>query len=78
MPKAPYIGFSAATMAKQPLIAAGDFVDCPHCGSLHEVVDAEPPGHLLFYRCGPTAYLAGLGGRCVVGLRADVSGATEY
>jgi len=78
MTRVPYLGFSAATMAKQPLIAAGDFVDCPSCGSFHEVVDAEPPGHLLFYRCGPTCYLAGINGRSVVGLRADVSGATEF
>jgi hypothetical protein len=77
MTKTPYIGFSAATMAKQPLIAAGDFVDCPKCGSFHEVIDADPPGILVFYRCGPTSYLAGIRGRCVVGLRADVSGAIE-
>lgn len=78
MGRVPYVGFSAATMAKQPLIAAGDFVDCPHCGSLHEVIDAEPPGILLFFRCGSKSYLAGVRGRCVVGLRADVSGATEF
>ena len=52
--------------------AIGDTVDCPHCGGVHGVQHAEAldangnvigRGSLSWYKCGDTAYIAGIGGR---------------
>jgi hypothetical protein len=69
----PYVGFSNETLAKQPLLKAGDTVTCPQCGEEHELFDSNPP-MLLSYRCGDRSYLAGIKGQSIMGVLADTSG----
>ncbi len=72
MSGAPYIGFSNETLDAQPAAKAGDEIDCPHCGGRHVLEDSKPP-MLLFYKCGEASYLAGVRGRSVMGVAADVA-----
>jgi hypothetical protein len=69
----PYIGFSNATLASLPHLAPGDEVDCPYCTERHRV-SGTPVA--LFYKCGEDAYLAGVNGRNVMGVKSDCAGTT--
>lgn len=76
----PYVGFSNATLGKLPPLEAGDEIGCPACGEAHEAFapradDGSAP--LLFYRCGEETFLAGVGGKNVVNVKADVSGEVD-
>lgn len=69
----PYIGFTNETLARCPPLAAGDVVECPRCGERHVVEGAM----LLWYQCGLATYVAGVDGRCTMGVRADCKGSVE-
>lgn len=67
----PFIAFGNAELGDSPPLHIGEAILCPHCGESHiveggkneagEVVDT-----LLFYKCGDTSYLAGVGGKNVM------------
>lgn len=65
----PFIGYTLDTLARLPHLHPGDLIDCPACDERH-LVDGER--RLLWYRCGGEQYLAGVDGRCVIGVRALV------
>lgn len=67
----PYVGFGNETLEQLPMIRAGDMIDCPGCGKSHE---AHGSGQLLFYQCGARSFIAGIGGRNVVGIKSDIAG----
>lgn len=69
----PYIGFGNETLDKLPPLADGDTITCPHCKGQHEVKDSDPPG-MMTYRCGEDTYMAGIHGKCTVGVKPDVKG----
>lgn len=56
------------------LAQPGDRIVCPSCGKAHEVTASKnvrtgAAGPLLFYTCGVTPYLAGIGGHLLSDLR---------
>ncbi len=74
MEETPYIGFSNETLNQLPDVAAGDMVDCPHCGAQHALEGEK----LLFYTCEEGAlapmYLGAVNGKLVIGVKPDASG----
>lgn len=74
----PYIGFGNDTLGQQSRLKDGDKITCPNCKGTHQVESGTEDGVktdlLLFYKCGETTYLAGMAGRCVAGIKPDVSG----
>lgn len=81
MSKTPYIGFGNDTLAKLPVVHAGEMVKCPHCGGEHEMLpstsDGQPTEKLMFFKCGETTYLGAVQGRLVVGTPSDVHGEVD-
>ena len=76
----PYVGFGNDTLGKLPPLKAGDEIGCPNCGEAHEAFapradDGSTP--LLFYCCGEGTFLAGVGGKNVVNVKADVVGKVD-
>ena len=71
----PYIGFGNGTLAKQRRVKAGVSI-LAKCGHWHILEDSDPP-LLLFYQCEGKSYLAGIGGRLIDDIPADVSGEVE-
>ncbi len=69
-----YVGFSRETLERCPELHAGEGIDCPACGERHEVQIAEDDPRLLVYSCRGKVWIGGAHGRCVVGVRADVTG----
>ena len=71
----PFIGFSNATLDRQPKVQKGDIVECPHCGGEHPLYACDDGNEiLLFYDCGDNSYLGAIDGRSVIGTPADMSG----
>lgn len=73
--------YSAATLNRLPRLRAGERIQCPECGSEHEAkaagVTFGPRGEgepVLVYKCGGERWLAGIGGRNVVGTPPDEHG----
>lgn len=82
MADTPYIGFGNDTLDDLPELRSGDMIVCPRCSSVHEVSGGKdeagnPTDILLFYKCGGKTYLAGVAGRCVAGVKPDVSGRAD-
>ena len=76
----PYVGFGNDSLDKQPKLSIGDKIICPRCKLIHQVKGArdshgDETDLLLLYDCGGASYLAGVGGRSVVGVPSDCSGA---
>ena len=67
-----FIAFGNDELDESPPLKAGEMILCPHCGQGHSVSGGtdsqtgEPTEMLLFYRCGDSAYLAGIDGRNVM------------
>lgn len=78
MGKTPYIGFSNETLAKLKALDPYDPILCPYCGELHLARPAQgsegKSADLLFFECNGKSFLAGIGGKNVIGVSADVSG----
>lgn len=72
MADTPYIGFSNETLNAQPEMKVGDVVPCADCAEGQHIVFGA--GSLLFYHCGRKALLAGVNGRSVIGVKADMKG----
>lgn len=74
----PYVGFGNDTLDKRLPLERDDLIDCPICKGVHPVkngtVDGKESHLLLFYKCGEKIYLAGIAGKSVIGIKADVSG----
>lgn len=71
------IGFTDATLAQCPPLRPGDLVSCPTCGARHPI-EASEAGTLLYYRCSDGYYyLAGVDGRLVMRVGADLKGRAE-
>lgn len=86
MSDTPFVGFTNDTLSRQPRLAEGDEITCPHCRATHVVeagkaVPADPPlatgseapPLILFYSCGGKPYLAAVAGRSVISIRPDAS-----
>lgn len=67
----PFIAFTNPELDESPPLHIGEAILCPHCGGAHVVsggineagVEEET---LLFYKCGDSAYLAGVASRNVM------------
>lgn len=68
---APYIGFSNETLSTLPDMRDGDEITCPLCKKTHSVYRVGP---MFFYGCGDGTYLAGINGKCTIGVPVDVRG----
>ena len=71
----PFIGFTSSSLAAGEPLVVGDEITCPTCNGKHVLLDSNPPGVLLSYRCLGKTYLAAIKGRNVMERRADFSGA---
>ena len=77
--RVPYIGFGNETLGKNPVLNLGQRIVCPGCGKQHRVrggrnEDGQEHDLLMYYQCGGHAYICGVRGRSVLGVKADVSG----
>lgn len=73
MSKVPFIAVSADELGLE--LRAGDSVHCRLCEGFHEVKNAKDQSGadtnlLMFYECGGDSYLAGVGGRALLGAAA--------
>jgi hypothetical protein len=68
----PFVGYTNDTLAALADVRAGDMVDCPHCPYRHPT---SGTGDILFFACPTTGrtYLAGVGGKNVIGVEPDAS-----
>jgi len=76
--KTPFIGFGNETLDTLPPAYEGQLVDCK-CGKQHALQcgtdkDGNKSTLVLFYKCGKNSYLGAVGGKLIVGQKADVSG----
>lgn len=65
------IAFGNDELEDSPPLHIGEAILCPNCGGSHIVSgginqDGQEEETLLFYKCGETAYLAGIDGRNVM------------
>jgi len=81
----PYIGYGNDTLDRSLPLECGQMIHCPHCGEAHVVEcgenmeTGEITDLIMGYYCPKQdkVYLAGVNGKSVMGISADVSGKVE-
>jgi len=77
----PYIGFGNDQLEGAPLVKDGDLIFCPHCFSEHAVArswSSDGSISLDTYCCGETAYLCGMNGKLIMGVKPACSGSIDF
>ena len=73
----PWIAFSNETLSMARPMKDGDTIECPTCKKSHKVkCNKSDSGklELYTYKCGKNTYMAGIDGKCTIGVSSDAHG----